>query len=185
MKRNLVYLALCSLLLAACVGKEGQEFINLLKEEREAAVAKSLTILYSDSAVVRVRIKAPRLLTYEDGKEGARREFTEGVAVDFFDTQGEMTSHLTAKFATHYLISRKIILEDSVVVWNNEGEKLETEELIWHEASDSIYCNPETFVKISTPLDTLWGYGLRSNMSFTLWEIDRVTGTAQSNSLID
>jgi hypothetical protein len=69
------------------------------------------------------------------------------------------------------------------VVSNYKNEKLETEELFWNERDGRIYS--KKFVKVTTPSEIILGYGFSSNMEFTEWEIDSVSGIFQSGTLIE
>jgi LPS export ABC transporter protein LptC len=62
----------------------------------------------------------------------------------------------------------------AVEVINKNGEKLETEKLIWDEANKKIYT--DAFVKITTPNQVISGKGLESNQDFTKYEIKKITG---------
>lgn len=144
--------------------------------------ADTIEILYSDSAVVRVRILAP-LMFIHLGIENPHREFPNGIHVDFFDRYKQPTSFLTAKKAYHYEKQGRVDLKDSVCVWNTKQERLETSELFWDERAERIYSNKN--VKISTPTETIYGKGFRSNVDFTDWQIDSVSGIIRADKLID
>lgn len=153
-----------------------------LKSEANVESAKDVDILYSDSAVVRMRIKSPLMQNRQD-KENPTRVFPNGVWVDFFDVSKSPTSHLIAKYAEYSDKLKIITLRDSVVVNNYKNEKLETEELYWSERDGKIYS--KKFVRVTTPSEVIHGYGFTSNMEFTEWEIDSVSGVFQSGSLIE
>ncbi|MCP4440070.1 MAG: LPS export ABC transporter periplasmic protein LptC [Aureispira sp.] len=139
-------------------------------------------ILYSDSAIVRVSIKAPIMLNHRS-KENPRREFPNGIDVDVFDENKQQTSKLISKHAEQSSAKRIIYLQDSVVFWNTKNEKLETDELIWNENEERIYSTKA--VRVTTPSQIINGRGFRSNLDFTLWEIDSVSGIINSSNLTD
>lgn len=130
-------------------------------------------ILYSDSAVVRLRIQAPTLLNYLVQNE-ERKEFPDGLQVSFFDSYGKVTSTLAARQATQYERKSLIVIQDSVVVESAGGERLETDELIWDERQRALYT--QKLVKVTTASEQIYGYGFRSNQDFTEWQINKVTG---------
>jgi LPS export ABC transporter protein LptC len=167
---------------AACANS--LEDLERIKVEERGNIerATDVEILYSDSAIVRLRIKAPYMRNLLDNQK-PRREFPKGVWVDFFDANQQRTSQLTAKYAEYKEMEKIIELRDSIELWNYKNERLETEQLIWNEATSRIYT--DKFVKITTPTQTIWGYGFSSNMEFTAWEMDSVSGTAKSNTLLD
>ncbi len=152
------------------------------KEDAIVENATDVDILYSDSAVVRMRIKAP-LMENRHEENRPKRTFPNGVWVDFFDKNKMPTSHMTAKYAEYVEYDKLIILRDSVVITNYKNEQLETEELFWNEKDSKIYSSK--FVKVITTDEIIYGYGFNSNMEFTEWEIDSVSGVFQSGTLID
>jgi LPS export ABC transporter protein LptC len=89
---------------------------------------------------------------------------------------------LTAKYAEYAENEKIIVLRDSVVIRNYKNEQLETEELFWNERDSRIYS--KKFVKVTTPQEIIHGYGFSSNMEFTEWEIDSVSGIFQSGTLM-
>jgi hypothetical protein len=64
-----------------------------------------------------------------------------------------------------------------VEVINKNGEKLETEKLIWDENSQRIYT--DAAVKITTDKEIIMGRGMESNQDFSKYELKQVTGTIQ------
>lgn len=145
----------------------------IAKDDLQIEKAKEVSILYSDSAIVRIRIDAPVLHNYLDVVE-PRKIFPEGVSVEFFDEKAEVQSQLTAQYAIHYTKLSQLVARDSVMVISPYNEKLETEELIWDDKKQQIYS--DKFVKVSTLDEIIYGYGFRANQDFTSWEIRKVQG---------
>lgn len=143
---------------------------------------EDVEILYSDSAIVRVRIKAPVMLNHRS-KDNPKREFPNGIDVDVYNDHKEQTSKLVAKEAEQISAKKIIYLRDSVVLWNTKNEKLETDELIWDENGERIYSDKA--VRITTPSQIINGKGFKSNLDFTLWEIDSVSGIINSSNLTE
>lgn len=141
-------------------------------------IADSVEILYSDSAVVRVRIKAPLLYNYTD-KKNPRREFPKGILVEFFDENKNIQSRLTAKTAVQYEKLNKFIVEDSVVVKSVRNEMMETEGLVWDESSQKVHT--DRFITITTSTEIIKGYGFESDYDFQNWELKKVSGRLQAD----
>ena len=135
--------------------------------------ATDIEMLYSDSAVVRLSIQAPTLLNHiKSGHE--RKEFPDGIKVDFFNEVGQTTSTLTAKSAVQNDRENKIFIREDVVVKSQNNETLETDELIWDERAKNLYT--DKWVKVSTPDEVIYGYGFTANQEFTYWKISKVRG---------
>ena len=156
-----------------------EEIDRVINREMIAVeTAKDVSILYSDSAMIRVRVEGPIMLRHLD-KENPRQEFTDGVKVVFFASGQNVESILTAKFAQRLEKKNQIIVRDSVVWESAEGEKLETEELIWEERKARIYTN--RFVTITKPDEVIYGYGFEAKQDFSEWSINAVEGELKSD----
>jgi LPS export ABC transporter protein LptC len=145
-------------------------------------VADSVEILYSDSSVVRVRIKAPLLYNYSDTRN-PRREFPNGILVEFFDQNKNIQSRLTAKTAVQYDKTNKFVLENNVVVRSIKNETIETEGLIWDESTQRVYS--DRFITITTATEIIKGYGFESDYNFQNWELKKVSGRLQADRIND
>ena len=96
----------------------------------------SSTILYSDSAVVRVKIEAPKQLEFENGD----KEFPNTIFIEFFEPGGELSSTLEADKA--YYVKETDVYRangDVEVIGYIEPQKLNTEELFWNPTKEEIY----------------------------------------------
>ncbi|MBL7826525.1 MAG: LPS export ABC transporter periplasmic protein LptC [Saprospiraceae bacterium] len=131
-------------------------------------VARDVEILYSDSAIVRVRVTGPLLLNFSD-RENPRQEFPEGIQFDFLQADFSVRSTLTAKSAVRQQEKGLITARDSVVMVSAKKEKLETEELIWDEKAGKV--RTDKFVKVSQPGEVVYGFGLEAEQDFSYWKI--------------
>lgn len=149
--------------------------INRIFSEEDIGVeiAKDVEILYSDSAVVRVRMKGPTMKRYTELDE-SREEFPDGITVDFFEKNGSTTSWLSARKGVRYESKGQMIVQDSVVWESANKDRLETEELIWDEKTEKVYTNK--FVVVRRPDEILYGYGFESNQNFTHSKIRAIEG---------
>ena len=67
-----------------------------------------------------------------------------------------------------------MVARNNVVVINEKGEKLNTEELVWDEEKELIYSN--AFVKITTKDEIIMGTGMTANQNFTNYVIKNISG---------
>ncbi|MCB0582856.1 MAG: LPS export ABC transporter periplasmic protein LptC [Phaeodactylibacter sp.] len=169
-----------ALLLAGCKNKV--EDVNALvsKFDTHVETATDVEILYSDSAQVRVRITGPTMLYHLDRQE-PRQEFPDGVSVDFFGPEGAITSELDARYGLRLENKNEVIVRDSVVWLSVEGEKIETEELIWDERQRKIYTNK--FVVITRPDEIIYGHGFEADQDFTYSRINAIEGRLKVDDL--
>jgi len=180
MKLKLAYLLLMLIGFSSCENDMAEVAQYFKKEAVQVIEAKDVVIYYSDSAVVRVIITAPRLLNYIDAKE-PRSEFVDGLVADFYNPEHQKQSKLAAKFGVKYDTKNIIIVQDSVVITTIRNEKLETEELTWDEKTGNV--ETDKFVKVSTPNEVVTGYGLIANDDFSYWKIKAVTGRIEAKEI--
>jgi len=131
-----------------------------------------LELIYSDSAIVKAKLKAPLSKTFDKPK--LITEFPKGVDVDFYDDSLHVNSKLTANYAIRYEDEGRMEATKNVIVINKKGEKLNTEHLIWDERLHKI--TTPAFVKITTGNEVLYGDGLEANEDFTKYRILKPKG---------
>lgn len=160
-------LALC--LLSSACDDANKELRQIFTEDDVAIeVARDVEILYSDSAIVRVRVTGPLLHNY-NSREDARQEFPAGIRMEFMQSDRAIRCTLTAKKAVRQQEKGLITARDSVVLVTTKQEMLETEELIWDEKSGKV--RTEKFVKVTQPGEVIYGFGLEAEQDFSYWKI--------------
>lgn len=159
--------------LTACVKKEFD--LDVLRTPRDYSLeeARDVDVTYSDSAIVRVRIKGPLLRRYVY-RFRVEEEFPEGIHVTFYDVKGYATAWLSAKYAIRKPQDHQTVVRDSVVLLNTAGEKIEGLELIWDENEKTI--RTEKFVKITRPDEIIYSRGFKSNQDFSKYTLYAVEG---------
>ncbi len=135
--------------------------------------SKNVEIIYSDSAIVRAKLTSPVLKFYK--VQNAYHEMPNGLYVEFYDGNKRVESTLQSKYGRKFQNQGIIEVKDSVVVINNKGERLDTEKLIWNEKTKKIYTN--SFVRITTATDIMFGEGLEANQNFTNYKIFKYRGS--------
>jgi LPS export ABC transporter protein LptC len=144
-------------------------------------MAKDVVAYYSDSAIVRAVLKAP-LMKIRQNANMPQREFPNGLTAIFYDASKQASSYMTSKYALRNERDGVVLLRDSVVIWNINNEKIETEELIWDDKTAQL--TSEKFVKITTPEKTITGFGFISNREFTQWTIKHISGWTKTTDFI-
>ena len=128
--------------------------------------------LYSDSAVVRLKLKAPTQLEYENKDH----EFPDGIYIEFYDKDGVLSSTLEANYCYNYGKEERWRALGNVIVTNVlSNEKLNTEELYWEPNKEIVYTNE--FVRIETEGEIFMGEGLEAAQDFSWWNIKEGRGT--------
>ena len=153
------------------------ETIETITREEEGPVesAFNVEIIYSDHGHVRMIMHAGQMDRFQ-GEENFL-EMPDGIHVVFYDTLMQETSSLSARYAISYEDSELIEARNDVIVINELGERLNTEELIWDQQKERIYS--EKFVKVTTEEEVLYGEGFEADERFDQWRILRPHGTFQ------
>ncbi len=134
--------------------------------------ADSVTILYSDSAVVRVQIEAPKQFDYENGD----REFPNTIFITFYEPDGNKSSTLEAKTAYFTKETNTYKAEGDVeVIGYLEPQKMNSEELFWEPDKEEIHT--DKFVRIETEDQISTGTGLVAKQDFSTYRILKPSGT--------
>ncbi|MFN0035701.1 MAG: hypothetical protein ACKVUS_11585, partial [Saprospiraceae bacterium] len=92
----------------ACSDAEKETRQVFTQDDVAVEVGLEVEILYSDSAVVRVRVTGPVLHNFS-GRDKPRQEFPEGIKMDFLAPDLSVRSVLTAKNATRYQGEGRIV----------------------------------------------------------------------------
>ena len=130
-------------------------------------------IIYSDSAQVRVILNANEMNRYASEKNYI--EFKNGLKVQFFDFEGKKQSEMQSNYAIIDEENNTMQAQQSVVLRNVEGNRLESEILNWDQDKKQIYT--EDFVKIISKNEVIYGKGLVSNEDFSKYTIKQIRGT--------
>lgn len=178
---NFIFKTSCSLFLlvfmASCendVKKVNTVSINN-QEILPAETSYDVEFLYSDSAQVRSKLVAIQVDRYLGKKPYF--EMIQGMKVIFYDDYPKEQTRLTANYGIgndngdgiETLEARR-----NVVVINEKGDQLNTEQLTWNGTTKKIYT--DKFVKITTKNEVIWGDGLEANEDFSEYEIKKVKG---------
>jgi LPS export ABC transporter protein LptC len=125
-----------------------------------SVTVKDSETIYTDSGKLQLIMYFPILEQY-DNKEDPYTEFRSGINVIFYDGKPEPVASVTSKYAKYTKTNNMWELKDSVVVINENKDKLETELLYWSQEKDLIYT--DRFVKISNPDQVTQAFGFESD----------------------
>ena len=135
---------------------------------------KGIVTTLSDSGLVQLVMFSPLMEKYEN-TDLPFYEFRAGIKVFFYDGKNEPAASVTAKYAKLIESSNLWELKDSVVVLNENNDKLETEVLFWNQAKDLIYT--DRFVKITNKDQIIQGFGFESDSRLQKRKIKKVSAT--------
>lgn len=180
--RSLLNLLLPLLVWSCVANPEDVAKLEAAAVSDQVEVGRGITTYYSDSARLRVILRAPLMLNQLDPKD-PRKEFPEGLRVEFLGPVGDTSSVLTAKDGVYRERINQVVVRDSVVWKSAEGQKLETDELIWDEDSERIHT--DRFVVITQPDYIIYGYGMDAKQDFSDAKVRQITGRVPIERPVD
>lgn len=170
MRNSLVLVFLftfCCIIIAGCKNDESEINRITRKSNEPTETVKSIEVLYNDSGYVKARGLAPLMKRYTE--KHPRIEMPNGIKIYFYDNKQQETSTLTARYAQRDEAAKTMEARNDVVVRNVKGEQLNTERLVWNEATGKF--SSDAFVKITTQTEVLMGEGFEANEDFTHYRI--------------
>jgi len=158
-----------------------QEVRDLGRKKQGREEAYNITAYMSEGAKSKAKLTSPYMV--ELSADTAKRLFPKTLLVEFYDDSAHAESWLFAKKATYYTNLGKVLLEDSVVVYNIKGDTLHTNEL-WWDRNKQIFYNHQQ-VHILQPGTDLHGDSILSDQAFKSIHIYNSTGplTVESGAL--
>lgn len=138
--------------------------------------AEEVVIILSRRGKVEGRLFAREFIRNELAKP-PYTDMKKGLRLEVYDDSLNIKSVLTARYARYYEEAGNILVRDSIVVRNQKGERLQTEELVWNQKLEKFYT--DKFVKITTASQVILGEGMEANQDFSWYQIKNITGTLQ------
>ena len=159
------------LVLVSCDEKT-QELLDEEVYEGPTIEMRNVETLFSDSAVIRLKLVAPLQQVYDNGDEN----FPEGMNMEIYDKDGILNATFRANRARKNAAENYYLGEGNVIVKNlQNGDELNTEELYWYQA-ESLF-KTEKFVTIKSEGELHTGEGLEASQDFSYYTIKKPTGT--------
>lgn len=135
--------------------------------------AKNIESFLSQAGKVRAKLWSPYMLRYSS--DTIYVEFPRSLQVNFFDSLGQVESHLNARYGKYFESLNKVYLRDSVLVYNMVGDTLRCPELWWDQNTQLFYTDKNVWIKKSGTV--LLGKGMDARQDLTDIHIKEVTGT--------
>ncbi|MDG1277567.1 MAG: LPS export ABC transporter periplasmic protein LptC [Algoriphagus sp.] len=131
--------------------------------------AINIHLIESDSAVMRLDIKAPKQLEFANGN----MEFPEGIAIQFFEKDGSLGTTLRADKG-YFIKSENLYKGVGDVQVKNliKDQSLQTEEIFWNPNEKRIYT--DKFVTVQERQTLFNGTGLEADQSFSTYKLMNV-----------
>lgn len=123
---------------------------------------------------VKIRATAPRSVTRESQGLNQTDLFGPPVHIAVFDTAGAIETRIMCNQATYKTRQHQFEFFGDVVVETGSERILRTEHLLWDEIGSRF--NTSRFVTITTPQDSITGYGFSGDQDLIRYNLGTVTG---------
>jgi LPS export ABC transporter protein LptC len=154
--------------------RERQSFSK--QPEQPTASSVQVEWLYTKNGQASFVLKSPTIERY--GGDEPYLEFPKGLEINSFEITGQKDASLRADYAIKNLSTSIIEARGMVILENAEGEKLETEYLIWDENKEQIYT--KEFVKITKSNQVIMGEGFVSDIYFSKYSLKKSRGAIEA-----
>src|SRR3954464_2230082 len=139
--KHIIFFCAVSALLLSCENDIAvvNSVTSATQKQLPVESGKNVEIIYSDSAKVRARLTGAQLDHYIGKKNYI--ELPKGVQVVFYDENRKEQTHLTADYGIGFDNGNgmdHMEVKRHVLVVNEKGDKLETENLTWNAATKKI-----------------------------------------------
>ncbi|HET6555797.1 MAG TPA: LPS export ABC transporter periplasmic protein LptC [Prolixibacteraceae bacterium] len=148
-----------------------KKFSNIT--ELPYVMAEGYEVIYSDSTVIKYKIKTPEIIMHNNTRE-SYTEFPQGVVITQYDNHMNITSHITSRYAKYFDADDRWEAKNEVVVINPQGDTLKTDYLVWDRKKGKIFS--DQFVKIIQKDRVTMGTSFEANQDFTEYTFKNLKG---------
>lgn len=134
--------------------------------------ADNFNLKYTDSGRIKSILVSPKMMDYAT-VEFPFTEFPKGVHVTMYDNKGERT-FITSDYAVTFKGTDIIDLQKNVKIFNERGQKLETEQLYFDQKNEWFFT--EKKYKFTDPNGVSYGEGVDFSKDFTIVNSQRISG---------
>ena len=177
--KNRLYVAVFALLsatlLAACeTDLKEVDRIAAIQAEEPVDISQGVTVVYSDSALVKARMTAPEMRHYN--VEEPYYEFQKGVTIIFYDDNGVETQRITSDYAIQKEVEELTEFRGNVVITRADGSIIKTEELIYDQKANTFYNHVPIKAYFKDGRGNFMGSSFTSDAGFENIEVQNSTG---------
>jgi LPS export ABC transporter protein LptC len=176
--RTALLAAGASLLLAACEEDKSGESKPYLGPVEEV---KDVRVLYSESGFLKVEMKTPRQLRYQN----ENKIFPDSININFFDATGSSITTTLRSDSGRFDNSKNLyVVKGNVRVVNSQTlERLSTTELYWNPVTRKVYTDKAVTIEKRATGDIVKGIGLDAEQDFSQTSIRKPTGIFSIDAL--
>lgn len=133
----------------------------------------SITRLESENGLLTTKFHTPLMEQYDYAPE-PYEEYKHGVDMVNYDSLGNVSSTFRANYAIFFKRLNLWETKGDVVVTNEKGDRLETNQLFWNRTTKRVYSNVDSDFFMGD--DALTGTSFESNEDLSDWEVRDAKG---------
>lgn len=168
---KIIVVLLCATMIFfyGCKDTDTSEVEDYLETKKlPTAYAYNVRTLGSDSGHVRFIMVTKELQEFTEEKEPYTL-FPQGFDFERLSNAGVPESSIACKYATYFKNTGLWELKDSVVAYNLDGDKFETELLYWDREKEIVHT--DKFVTVTRGEEVMEGYGMDAKQDFSKYQI--------------
>ena len=158
-----------------------EEVEALSKKVIEVETGRNIQGIFSQTATLKAVLTAPEMLRVRG--DTIYVEFPASIHVDFYNEEGVLESVVEARYAKYLEAFGKVLLQDSVLVYNFKGDTLRSKSLWWVQQEERFFT--EDSVWIRTPTQRIDGTGLTAKADFSQYTILNARGPVEVPDSLD
>jgi LPS export ABC transporter protein LptC len=159
-------------LLTACESNFREVQKMGLSEFSPSGEADSINLKYTDSGRIKAVLVSPKMLEF-GMVEFPFTEFPKGIDLTLYDAKNAKT-FIKSNYAISYKGTDLIDLQGNVVIHNETGEKLETEQLYFDQKNEWFFTQKK--FKLSSPRGVSYGEGVDFSKDFKKVNSQKISG---------
>lgn len=171
MKYLRAFLLLGGCWLIACENKT-EEVEAFSRRVVEVETGYDIEGVYSQSANLKAVLRAKEMRRVR--ADTPYVEFPKKMHVDFYNEQGALESVVEANYAQYLETMGKVLLRDSVLVYNMKGDTLRCKYLWWLQQEERFYTEDSVFIR--SPTQRINGTGMTAKADFSQYTIFNSSG---------
>ncbi len=148
--------------------------IAAIQAEEPVDISLGITVVYSDSALVKAKMTAPEMRHYN--VEEPYYEFQKGITIVFYDENRVETQRITSDYAIQKEVQELIEFRRNVVITLADGSIIKTEELIHDRKANTFYNHVPIEAYFKDDRGNFIGTSFTSDASFENIDVQGMTG---------
>lgn len=140
--------------------------------------ADTISMKYTDSGAIKAVLYGPKMKDYGTVTYPFT-EFPNGVSLTLYDKNGKKT-FIKSNYAIQYKRTEVIDLQGKVEIYNEDNQKLETEQLYFDQKNSWFYT--EKKYKFSAPRGVSYGEGVDFDKDFKIMNTQKFSGQIEQTN---